>query len=196
MFRHADGSNDRQRFEHLLFLQNVAVSAAMVFLLLFVREAPEFPPSHTSLRVEKPINFTRVMDLLTKNSDFQVLLVIFATLLGVFQTFGNLMGTLFEPFGLTPGKISFYGALLLASGILAAPVIGAAVGKYKKYLLSLRTLICTMAIMFSGMLAFIQNLDVYEAAFTTSMVIVGACAVSLIPTCIDFAIETSFPVQP
>lgn len=133
---------------------------------------------------------------LGSNSDFIILLVIFSTLIGVSQTFGSLVGSLFAPFGLSAGQISFYGLLILSSGILVAPIVGSVVGRCKMYLLSLRTLLFTLALTFAGSLAFVQSIDDYKSAFAVSMVVVGACGVSLVPICIDFAIETSFPVQP
>ena len=139
----------------LLHIQNIAVTFTTVFLLIFMREAPKLPPSHHSLRIEKEVNFRRVYDILIKNHDFILLLVTYATLIGIFQTFGGLMGSLFEPFGLSPGETSFYGALLLASGIIAAPVICTIVGRCKKYLLLLRTLISIMALTFASTLAII-----------------------------------------
>ena len=117
-------------------------------------------------------------------------------MLGVFNSFGCLMGSLLAPFGMTPSKISFYGALLLLSGIIACPLIGSVVGRTKGYLITVRMLVSTLAMMLAGMILCVQNIDQYSLAFSVSVVITGVCAVSLIPTCIDFAIETAFPIQP
>lgn len=117
-------------------------------------------------------------------------------MLGVFNSFGCLMGSLLAPFGMTPAKISFYGALLLMSGIFACPLVGSVVGRTKAYLASLRMLICTLSLMLFGMLLCVQDIEQYSLAFSVTVAITGVCAVGLIPTCIDFAIETAFPVQP
>jgi predicted MFS family arabinose efflux permease len=166
-----------------------------LFLILF-REEPEFPPSFNSRKDAKGTNFTRVIEQLTANHDYLILLTIFAIIMGVFQTFGSLMGTIFEPFGLTGSRIALYGAMLLTSGIVVSPCVGSLVGKYKRYLLTMRSLLGCLAVTFWLTLFFIQDLENYYREFGLSMIICGACAVSLIPTCLDFAIETAFPVQP
>ena len=141
--------------------QNIAVSVGAGLLLLFMREAPEHPPSHNSMRKEKSVDFSNGYRHLVANTNFLVLLAIFAILMGVFQTFGSLLGSLFEPFGLSPSFIAVHGALLLISGIVVSPIVGSLVGKYKKYLLSLRILIGILAATFCSSLVMINNLEDY-----------------------------------
>jgi len=76
-------------------------------------------------------------------------------IMGVFQTFGSLMGTIFEPFGLSASKIAFYGATLLISGIFFAPCMSLVIGKYKCYLFAMRSLLATLAVTFWLTLFFI-----------------------------------------
>ena len=57
----------------------------------------------------------------------------FALLFGFYVSFGNLISSIFTPFGLTPNEISMVGLYLLVAGILGALVIGAFVDRTGLY---------------------------------------------------------------
>ena len=154
MFRGQE-AGQRHQFESLLLYQNIAVSVAVGLFLAIFREEPAFAPSFNSKKSEKAVDFHRVVEQLTSNYDYLILLTIFAIIMGVFQTFGSLMGTIFAPFGLTGSKIAFYGALLLTSGIVVSPCVGSLVGRFKSYLLTLRALLACLAVTFWLTLFFI-----------------------------------------
>jgi MFS transporter, FLVCR family, MFS-domain-containing protein 7 len=193
VFHNGEGAA-RKRFESLLFYQNVAATLSACLLLIIMEEAPAIPPSHSSIRSEQKLEIRQVVHQLRQNPDFFLLMVMFALLLGVFQTFGAMMGSIFAPFGLGPSKIAFYGALLLFSGIIVSPMVCSLVGKIKHYRTAVRLLVCTLTLTFLNVIFLIQQIDVHGKAFAIAMMVCGACAVSFIPVCLDFAIETAFPV--
>ena len=124
-----------------------------------------------------------------------ILLASFSIQIGVFSTFGSLLGSIFGPFGFDTAKIALFGAVLLASGIICAPIICSIVGMTKRYLLILRTLSCLLAFTFWCALVLINDSNNSIRGFLCAIAICGACAVSFLPTCIDFGIELSFPVH-
>jgi hypothetical protein len=64
--------------------QNIAVSVGVALLLLFMREAPEHPPSFHSARKERDVDFMNGFRQLLANNNFLILLAIFALIMGVF----------------------------------------------------------------------------------------------------------------
>ena len=68
-----------------------------------------------------------------ENTSFMLLCLSFALMFGFYVSLGNLISSIFSPFGLNPTEISLLGLYLLVSGIVGAIVMGAFVDKTGYY---------------------------------------------------------------
>ena len=129
-----------------------------------------------------------------QNNHFMLLVLVFAIIFGSYVAFGNLIGSLFIPFGYTTKLISVCGLNLLVAGVLGSIVFSKFVditGKYKATVLLLATL-------FTASMGVTRlYLGETDTTFMVYMVcIIGFFGVPFIPLCLAFAIELTFPMQP
>ena len=120
----------------------------------------------------------------------------FALMFGFYISFGNLISSIFTPFGLSPQDISMVGLYLLLSGCIGAVVMGAWVdrtGAYKKTSLCL----CAANIIFlTTVNQTVYHLEYSYTLFVSSCILMGFSSVSYIPLSLGFAAELTFPLQP
>ena len=120
----------------------------------------------------------------------------FALLFGFYVSFGNLISSIFTPFGLTPNEISMVGLYLLVAGILGALVIGAFVDRTGLYKTTTICLCLANIIFLATVNQTVYHLEFSYTLFLTSCILMGFASVSYIPLSLGFAAELTFPLQP
>lgn len=115
---------------------------------------------------------------------------------GFYVSLGNLILSIFSPFGLSPHDISMVGLYLLGAGIVGAILVGALVDRTGAY--KLTTVVLSMAnLIFLGIVnQTVYHLDYSYALFLVSLLLMGFSSVSYIPLSFSFAAELTFPLQP
>lgn len=142
------------------------------------------------------MKFSEAFKVMKENTSFMLLCLGFALMFGFYVSLGNLISSVFSPFGLSPKEISMVGLYLLLSGIVGAIVIGALVdrtGAYKSTTIVLSLLNCIFLTVVNQT---VYHIDYSYALFLVSLLLMGFSSVSYIPLSMSFAAELTFPMQP
>jgi MFS transporter, FLVCR family, feline leukemia virus subgroup C receptor-related protein len=112
--------------------------------------------------------------------------------LGLFNAFLTLLAQIIKPCGYSDDVAGNAGAALLGSGLLAAIVFGAVLEKTKAYVSILRVgIIMSLA----SMLFFLSSLRSNATiALYASSAILGSFLIPLLPTSLEAAAETTYPI--
>jgi len=120
----------------------------------------------------------------------------FALMFGFYVSLGNLISSIFTPFGLSPHDISMLGLYLLLSGIIGAIIVGVIVDRTGFYKLTTFVL----SAMNLGFLIIVNqtiyHIDYSYALMVVSLLFMGFSSVSYIPLSFSFAAELTFPLSP
>ena len=117
----------------LLKTQAIIFTAVYVSFQLVFRDKPEHPPSAVAEAAIENRRFSEAFCVMKENTSFMLLCLSFALMFGFYVSLGNLISSIFSPFGLNPTEISLLGLYLLVSGIVGAIVMGAFVDKTGYY---------------------------------------------------------------
>ena len=166
-----------------------------MFQIVF-REKPEHPPSAVA---EAPIEnrrFGEAFCVMRENTAFMLLCLSFALMFGFYVSLGNLISSIFSPFGLSPYEISMLGLYLLVAGIIGAVVVGAFVDRTGTYKMTMIVLSLLNTIFLTAVNQTVYHIDNSYTLFLVSLILMGFSSVSYIPLCFSFAAEVTFPLQP
>lgn len=188
--------DNRENLNDLLKTQSIIFTSVYLFFQIVFREKPEHPPSAVA---EAPIEnrrFGEVFSVMKENRAFMLLCISFALMFGFYVSLGNLISSIFSPFGLSPSEISLLGLYLLVAGIVGAVVISAFVDRTGTYKMTMIVLSLLNTIFLTAVNQTVYHIDYSYALFLASLILMGFSSVSYIPLCFSFAAEVTFPLQP
>ena len=175
-------------------MQGLIFTAVYATFQLVFREKPEHPPSAVAEAAVQNLNFGDALSLIKKNTSFTLLLVCFAMMFGFYISLGNLISSIFAPFGFSPSEIAQLGLYLLVAGIIGAVIIGAWVDRTGTYKVSTIVIVAANMLFLTSTNWTIYHLEFSKALFMTSTILMGFASVSFIPLALGFAAELTFPL--
>lgn len=125
-----------------------------------------------------------------------LLCIIFAIIFGFYISLGNLISSIFAPFGLDPIEITRIGLYLLSSGIIGAVLIGAWVDRTSTYKVTTLLILLSTVVFLTITNQTIYHLNESMTLFIVSLILLGFASVAFIPLTLNFAAELTFPLQP
>ena len=129
-----------------------------------------------------------------KNRNFVIISIEYGILYGVYLALGALLSPLFEPYGYTSTQISILGVEFIVAGITSCMLVGCFLDYSSKFLLSIRV-ICWSSTIVALVLTFVFPYGNFNIT-SVGMVLAGIFLLPIIPVCISFASEVTFPMQP
>jgi len=79
------------------------------------------------------INLVKGIKDLCANRSLLLLIICFSSFIGLFFSLGNVMSSMFNPFGQTPSNMAVIGLIMLGSGFVGATVTGIILDKTSAY---------------------------------------------------------------
>ena len=125
--------------------------------------------------------------------DFVIIIYNYGVFYGIYIAFGALLDPILEPYGYNSNTIALVGIIFILAGVVGIFVFGFIMDKYKKFLLLFRvvgfgTTICAGAA--------IYVIPAGSPWPTLILVLVaGVCVLPVIPVCISFSAEVTFPLD-
>ena len=123
-----------------------------------------------------------------------LLCTIFALVFGFYISMGNLISSMFTPFGLGSREITSLGLYLLSSGVIGAVLIGAWVDRTSTYKLTTLLVLTSSVVMLTITNQTIYYLNENMTLFIVSLILLGFSSVAFIPLTLNFAAEVTFPL--
>jgi len=120
--------------------------------------------------------------------------IAFSILFGCYTALGTILSPLLEPLEYTSGEIGIIGGVFIISGVVASIIVGALLGKNRKFLRWLRLIsfISAFALMALAKTAANRNL----VPLTINTVVAGFFLIPIIPCGFAFSVELTHPVDP
>ena len=191
----ADISGDnKENLNSLLKVQGIIFTAVYLSFQLVFREKPEHPPSAVSEAPVENRRFSEAFSVMKQNTSFMLLCLSFALMFGFYVSLGNLISSIFSPFGLSPSEISMVGLYLLLAGIFGAIVVGAIVDRTGAYKITTVILCLCNFVFLTVVNQTVYHIDYSYALFMVSLLLMGFASVSYIPLSFGFAAELTFPL--
>jgi len=119
--------------------------------------------------------------------------IAFSILFGCYTAIGTLLSPLLEPFGYDSGEISIIGGVFILSGVCASVIVGALLGKNKKFLRWLRLISFISAFSLMALAKTIPSRNLVPLAINT--VVAGFFLIPIIPCGFSFSVELTYPVE-
>lgn len=158
----------------------------------FLPAKPPTPSSPSSIH-PRP-NMRRTISLLSKNLNFHLLLIAFATYVGLFNSLASLLTQMLTPYGFSETESGIAGALLIVAGLIAAAIASPLVDRSRKHLTFIKILVPVSAACF---VAFIWAPPARTAlAPYLILPFLGAASFSLMPVALEWVVEITFPAGP
>ncbi|EAR83953.1 MFS transporter (macronuclear) [Tetrahymena thermophila SB210] len=175
----------------LMLIQAILITACCIPTVIFFREKPPTPPSH-SASVEKS-KFSESMSILIRDKNFIFLYIYFGCILGNFNSIATLINFFLEQFSYSSDDTSYFGAVFIISGLIGSAILSIVVEKYQKYKLVIIISTVTSILSYSlamGVLS-IENFSLQLVSFF----LYGFFATPLIPLSLEFACEITYPIS-
>jgi Na+/melibiose symporter-like transporter len=174
----------------------------VLFYLTFKSE-PEHPPSAVALKIAAQNNFIDEAHTLLKNKNFVIIAVVFSLTMATQNTFGIIVDSLFSPFGLDSTDFSIIGGSVIGVGLMSAIAFGAILDRTHKFKASILVIAgCVIALFFWFIKVILQRTygsdpdDGSKALMFGTCLAYGLISVPMLPACMAFAAEVTFPMQP
>lgn len=134
-FADTDQTNEQNRdnLGDLLGSQSIIFTVVYVSFQLVFREKPEHPPSAIAEVPVEDKKFGDAFIAMKENKSFMYLNVAFALMFGFYLSLGNLISSIFTPFGFSPADLAMVGLQLLGSGIVGAVIVGIWIDRTKTF---------------------------------------------------------------
>jgi hypothetical protein len=194
----ANASNPKGQLNELIFGQNVAITCLFCLFCITFKSRPDYPPSAVALKESVQGNFVSEAHKLLANKNFVLIAIIFSLAMSQQNTFGILVDSLFSPFGMDSTDFAVIGGAVIGLGLFSALAVGMLLDKTHKYKASIIFICGAMVPIFIYFNVFL--LDEYLADKSPLVMYIccllyGVIAVPIIPTCMSFAAEVTFPMQ-
>ncbi|EAR83954.2 MFS transporter (macronuclear) [Tetrahymena thermophila SB210] len=183
--------NTRSEIYNLMLIQAIIITACCIPTVIFFREKPPTPPSH-SASVEKS-KFSESMCTLIRDKNFIFLYIYFGCILGNFNSVATLINFFLEKFGYSSDDTSYFGAVFIVSGLIGSAILSIVVEKNQKYKLVI--IMSTIASILSYSLTMaVLPVEIFSIQLI-SFFLFGFFATPLIPLSLEFACEITFPIS-
>ena len=178
----------------MLLVQAIFITVISIPFVIFIRTAPDLPPSLVATKDPEERHVCQTIGKAFSDRNFNILLVIFTLVDGVFISFGACLSTIFTPLGFSSSQCSFLGAGTVIFGVSASFAAGFTLKKTKKNRLLLRISCVGSSIML------IVGIFVLRSEITwliyINIFVAGSLIVPIIPISLNFASELTFPQAP
>ncbi|KAL5614862.1 hypothetical protein BROUX41_004943 [Berkeleyomyces rouxiae] len=172
----------------VLYVAIIATVASIPTFLIPAR--PPTPVSHTST-VERP-NLTDSLRLLASSLEIWLVLIPFATYIGLFNNISSLLNQMLEPYGISEDDAGIGGAVLIVAGLVCSAITSPIFDRHKKFLPALK---CAVPIIAAMYIAFIWMPETGSVVGPYVVLgVLGAASFSVIPVALEFLAELSYPV--
>ena len=180
----------------MILCANIVLTFFFILFLVTFKEKPTYPPSEIALQEPQKRDFIGSFRELRENKNFVIIAVYYMLTFGLYTSFGNLQCQILQPYGLEVTQIAIIGCVTLTAGIISALNFGKLLDRTKKYRLFL---ICLPIAHFAGLAWFVYfslpNANSLKANLLLNSIFFGASIVPVIPLCMSFSVEVTFPVQ-
>lgn len=177
----------------MIWVQNIVITLIAAPFFFLIKDEPEFPPSLVALKEPAEKKLLPTLKKISKNLNFMLILVIFALMEGTFFCFGVCVDEILAPYGFSPSEVAIVGGVTIVCGVVSSTIAGVMIQKYHKYKLMLListfgtavSLWCTGLTLYSE-IHWLILLNIYS---------MGVFLVPIIPICMNFANELTFPEE-
>ena len=174
----------------MFFYESLVFSILCLPGLLFFREKPPTPPSHSASM--KKTGFSDSLKLFYKNKNFIYLLIFFGLSNGTLSSFSIVVNILIHPFGYTSFHTSILGGILIVFGLIGSFTASLYVAKTGFYKFTLK--ICCLGFANSiMMISFCVYSGIPLVAYIP-VIFLGFFAFPIVPIGYEMGCEILFPV--
>ncbi|KAF9903111.1 hypothetical protein EC991_004137 [Linnemannia zychae] len=164
---------------------------------VFVADRPPTPPSPSAAEAlqettEEPFKIS--LKKVGSNKQFLILMVIFGSLVGVFNTVTSFIASFTKPYGYDNTEAGYFGAAMVVAGLIGAGISGPVIDKTKQYKTLSKTGV-PLASAFLVALIFVVRRNCFSGIMIV-MVFIGFFAFSVLPAALELAVEITYPVTP
>ncbi len=130
---------------------------------------------------------------LLANKNYMLCVCAFTFQLGIFSTFGTIVGSFSARLGFSSLDNVYFGGALITSGIIGSVIIGVLLDKYQKYKIVMLSIILLSIVLLVSAFIIVH----YRSAFwlTVMFGLFGLTVIPVGPLCFGFAVELTFPVE-
>ncbi|KAG0319404.1 hypothetical protein BGZ97_002199 [Linnemannia gamsii] len=173
------------------------LSTVAIIPAFFVADRPPTPPSPSAAEalqetVEEPFHIS--LKKVGTNKQFLLLLLVFGSLVGIFNSVTSLLATFTGPYGYTSNQAGYLGAGMVLAGLVGAAVSGPLVDKTKQYKSVCKTAVPVAVACVIGFVFAVRR-DFF-AGMLTLLIISGFSAFAALPAALELAVEITYPVTP
>jgi MFS family permease len=186
----ANAAQARLDIKASLIFQALIGSAIFLLVLLGMRDKPPTPPSST--KSTKATSLKQDIAVVLKNKNFVLLMIVFALVMGMMNTYGTVIGILTAALNYGPTAASAFGAFFIIGGIVGSAVFGVIV-EIKKIYKFATIVICGLSSVMSVVLMFVLLTNDLTSV-SIACFITGFSLVPILPVCMDFGVELTHPI--
>lgn len=173
------------------------LSVVSIIPVFFVADRPPTPPSPSAaealhLTLEEPFHIS--LKKVGTNKQFLLLLLVFGSLVGIFNSVTSLLATFTGPYGYSSNQAGYLGAGMVLAGLLGAAVSGPLVDKTKQYKSVCKTAVPVASACMVGFVFAVRR-DFFPGMLVL-LVISGFSAFAALPAALELAVEITYPVTP
>ncbi|KAF2276726.1 MFS general substrate transporter [Westerdykella ornata] len=176
-----------------ILLLTTLLSTLSTLPSLFLPSAPPTPPTHSST-LAKPALLPSLKSSLLPNPTFYLLLLTFATYVGLFNAFSSLLNQFLYPYAYTEDQAGICGALLILVGLATAACTSPLFDRTHAYLLGIKTLCPLVSLAYLAFVWAPQTRGL-PAPYILAAVL-GASSFALLPLSLEYLVEVTWPASP
>lgn len=177
---------------------NLVITCMYVVFFSHFRDKPEHPPSAAATQPTPHLNIAQSFHELKDNSNFIVIAFYYMFMFGAYCTFGNLQSEIFKPFGLQIYEIALLSCISLFFGIFSALSTGKFLDFTRKYkfVMQLIPFLVVINMLFFLFFALPRAQQNDKTLLYFNGIFFGAAMLPVIPLCMAFSVEVTFPLAP
>lgn len=127
-----------------------------------------------------------------KNRNFRLIVGVFAALNGIFIGVGTTTDPFFSAFGFNTTYISIFAGVFVIAGVMTSILAGVIIDKTGRLLMIIRVVCIGSTVCFCVLYIAFKIPETYVMAL--NMIACGSFLIPMIPVCISFAGEVTFPL--
>ena len=195
-FKNAGNSAEfKSALNQVVRIQTISSIAIFVLFQVFFKNAPETPPSAVALAPMEKVSLFSGMKRYCGNKNLVLLTIAVSLFTGVAFSFGNIVSSLFSPYGRDPLDLAMWAMTCMFGGFLGVAVCGMILDKTSAYKRSIQVSILGSMLNLCFM-AFITLTYAPQALFLLTGLIMGLFGFAVMPAALGLGIELTFPLQP
>ncbi|KAF9946325.1 hypothetical protein BGZ72_000424 [Mortierella alpina] len=185
--------------DHMAFTLSISLALSILAQcpVAWMSERPPLPPSPSaaeSALQATPEPFWLSLKKVLLNGQFRLLLLIFATFVGCFNTLATLIVDFSTPYGYTATEAGYFGAAIILAGLVGAVISGPVTDRFKIYKLLCKTLVPMATIMYLCLVFVIRRDALYKIVGVC--ILLGFASFAALPAALELAVEITYPVTP